>query len=76
MLVRGFAQEGQLTLTVEDNGPGFAAAVSSGGVGLENTRARLERMYGQSQTLRLENRDGGGARVTVTIPARLLGPAL
>jgi two-component system, LytTR family, sensor kinase len=62
-----------LQLRVLDTGPGFGSAPASRrtGVGLANTRARLEQLYGRRQELGLSNRPEGGACVTVTLPLRL-----
>ena len=64
-----------LRLAVRDDGAGLAAAGASGGgggggVGLANTRARLARMYGKSQSLELREGPGGGAEVSLSIPFR------
>jgi len=61
-----------LQLTVEDDGPGLPPAEQQkpGGLGLENTRARLAGLYGPAQRLELQNRLEGGLRVTVEIPRR------
>ena len=63
-----------LELTVRDNGPGLAKspATHAGkkGVGLANTRSRLEHLYGASQQLSLEEPPGGGLVVTVMLPFR------
>jgi two-component system, LytTR family, sensor kinase len=59
----------RLIITIEDNGRGLHA--ESGlqeGVGLGNTRARLEQLYGTRHTVSIENAPGGGAIVTVSIP--------
>jgi two-component system, LytTR family, sensor kinase len=40
------------------------------GLGLANTRARLEQLYGAEQDLQLTNRPAGGACVTVQLPLR------
>ncbi len=37
-------------------------------MGLTNTRARLEQLYGERQSLRLDGRAGGGTIVTVLLP--------
>jgi sensor histidine kinase YesM len=58
-------------LTVADTGPGLPdSRVQFGGtgVGLANTRARLEQLYGGNYTLELSNRPQGGARVCVRFP--------
>lgn len=65
----------RLTLMVEDDGVGEAADLpreSSFGIGLENTRRRLEHLYGDNATLALAPRPDGGTRVTIEMPRRLL----
>jgi signal transduction histidine kinase len=65
-------RNGTLQLRVSDSGPGFpgAGAPSLGrlGVGLSNTRARLEQLYGARQQLVFGRSEQGGGTVTVTIP--------
>lgn len=62
---------GALRLRVQDDGPGLAPGDSpGGGIGLANTRARLQRHYGDDASLRIENCDDGGVAVTISIPAR------
>lgn len=64
----------RLVVEVEDTGPGFAgeaAAPVQEGIGLGNTRARLEQLYGDAQRLDAGNRPGGGARVSVSLPWHL-----
>jgi two-component system LytT family sensor kinase len=57
-----------LEIQVSDDGPGVAADSSGNGVGLSNTRARLEQLYGERQSLRLDGRTGGGTIATVSLP--------
>jgi signal transduction histidine kinase len=68
-----------VVLSVRDNGPGPADADSAGGaaavtgsaaggVGLRNTRARLEQLYGAGQTLALRAAPGGGFIAEITFP--------
>jgi two-component system LytT family sensor kinase len=59
-----------LQVTVQDDGPGFASAGVSGGLGLglANTRARLRQLYGDAAELRTETRPQGGAEVTMVLP--------
>jgi two-component system, LytTR family, sensor kinase len=62
-----------LELSVHDNGPGLPKAPGTQpgkGVGLSNTRSRLEHLYGASQVLRLEEPPAGGLIVTVMLPFR------
>jgi two-component system LytT family sensor kinase len=82
--IRTWREEMSLKLEDRDTGPGFGSdpAVSgtsgtsrigaTGGIGLNNTRARLHHLYGESQRLETGNGDGnvGGAFVLVTIPWR------
>jgi LytS/YehU family sensor histidine kinase len=56
-----------LELVVEDDGVGLPREPREG-IGLSNTRTRLERLYGARQHLTLEPRAGGGTRVTVSLP--------
>lgn len=56
-------------LSVRDNGPGYHP-VSDAGVGLANTRARLETLFGETGQLRMQNGEGGGAIATVRLPVR------
>jgi len=61
-----------LALEVKDNGPGLHRAKSSGlvkeGLGLGNTRARLEQLYGASHHFDMTDAPEGGLRVTLDIP--------
>lgn len=52
-------------LDVEDNGIGFDSSAASTGMGLRESRARIEVMGG---TLRLESTPGRGTYVEVTLP--------
>jgi two-component system, LytTR family, sensor kinase len=81
--IRALAADGRLCLEVRDSVPGFprggADGIERAGVGLANTRARLEQLYGTDHSFRLANAPGGGAVVSVEIPFRRHdagGPAL
>jgi len=68
--------DGRLRIDVTDNGPGLrrdAGAVVETGVGLRNTRDRLVHLYGDEQSFEIGNRDEGGVRVRIVLPARPLG---
>jgi two-component system, LytTR family, sensor kinase len=72
--VRSERRDGTLLLTVEDDGPGFspqAQAAAPAGLGLPNTRARLEQLYGNDAALETGNRSDGGAYVGVRLPYRV-----
>jgi LytS/YehU family sensor histidine kinase len=63
--------DGHLTLTVTDDGPGCPGAMLEGkGIGLRNTRNRLQRIYGPDATFSAENRIPRGVQVTMTLPYR------
>jgi signal transduction histidine kinase len=61
--------DGQLALTVADDGAGFSAETSAGGgLGLSNIRQRLQQIYGDRGSLKLQARPGGGVAATITVP--------
>ncbi|HZH31097.1 MAG TPA: histidine kinase, partial [Pyrinomonadaceae bacterium] len=81
--IRAARRGGRLRLQVEDNGPGLAlvgeadalaapddllARTLAGGVGLANTRARLEHLYGAGGRLDLALATPRGMIVTLEIP--------
>jgi two-component system, LytTR family, sensor kinase len=68
--VRVDAEGGMLVLRVTDTGAGEAAGEAEG-VGLGNTRRRLQALYGARAALSVESRPGSGTRVTVRFPAAL-----
>jgi signal transduction histidine kinase len=60
-----------LIIRIEDNGRGLHADGRwQEGIGLGNTRARLEQLYGREHSVSIENAPGGGAIVTLSIPLR------
>jgi two-component system LytT family sensor kinase len=56
-----------LEIRVCDDGPGVPEGSSGNGVGLSNTRARLQQLYGDRQSLRLDSADGRTV-ATVLLP--------
>jgi two-component system, LytTR family, sensor kinase len=63
-------RDGELTMLVQDNGQGFVETPIREGLGLRNTRARLEQLYGAGDRLILTQAPGGGTVVTLNIPFR------
>jgi two-component system, LytTR family, sensor kinase len=53
---------------VEDDGAGLQDPGPSEGIGLGNTRKRLETLYGPGASVQVRDHPRGGAIVTVTIP--------
>jgi signal transduction histidine kinase len=63
-------REGErLIVRVEDNGPGLKTKSNGSGIGLSNTRARLEQFYGRDFSFQITNSAERGASVTLDIPA-------
>jgi two-component system LytT family sensor kinase len=85
LAIRASRRNGRLLLQVEDNGPGLLliseadapvpadllARTFAGGVGLANTRARLEHLYGADGHLELARATPRGMIVTLEIPFQL-----
>lgn len=72
--IRARREGDKLRLQVRDNGPGLQTDANGEmvkGVGLSNTRARLDQLYGSAHSFEIGNAEEGGALVTVTIPFRL-----
>ncbi len=69
--IRAARQDDLLALTVADNGPGPVTEnrVRPGGIGLTNTRARLEHHFGDQGRLDLD-RGPGGFTARLTFPYR------
>jgi sensor histidine kinase YesM len=62
---------GVLRLSVSDSGPGLEGSPETlKGIGLANTRARLEKLYGLEQRLDLSRGPDGGLRIDITLPFR------
>lgn len=69
--IRTARRNGNIELQVRDDGPGMSAAdkeTATHGIGLANTRARLDKLYGAAHGFNLSLVNGGGLRVTITIP--------
>jgi two-component system, LytTR family, sensor kinase len=66
-------RNGVVRIEVKDNGPGIQSDRTlevhrGGGLGLANTRARLEGLYGDAARFELTNDPSGGLIVTLEIP--------
>ncbi|MFW6085154.1 MAG: sensor histidine kinase, partial [Gemmatimonadota bacterium] len=74
--IRAARHDGELRVTIEDDGPGLPEADADGltpagaGVGLANCRARLEQLYGDRGRLDLRSSPAGGLLVSLRIPYR------
>lgn len=71
--IRALRRDGALHLEVLDNGPGLPEGWEANlkeGVGLSNTRARLEQLFGTEACFELANKPGGGLAVHASIPFR------
>lgn len=68
-----------LVCVVRDNGAGFDAGANggsgAGGIGLANTRERLQQLYGARQSLAIRSPAGGGCEVAIRVPYSKSVPA-
>ena len=73
--IRARQESNRLILQVEDNGPGLKSDSngSASGIGLSNTRARLEQFYGDDFSFQVANANGRGVTVTLNLPAKNRG---
>jgi two-component system LytT family sensor kinase len=69
ILISAHRDNGRLVMRVQDDGIGINGAHEER-VGLSNTRARLQTLYGNDHELKLEPAPGGGTLATVSIPYR------
>ena len=73
--VKAFLENGGLVLEVRNHNSaldGVMERLPSRGVGLANTRARLQELYGEGQTMQLLNLEPRGVCVRLTIPGHRL----
>lgn len=74
--ISAIKEPAQLRLEVGDNGPGLPAQwtlAEHAGVGLTNTKQRLEQLYPGAHQFTVNNSSGGGVTVTITLPFRTNG---
>lgn len=65
--------DGELRLSVIDTGVGLAEGWDRhSGTGLKNIRERLALLYGPAATLEVAAHEGGGTRVVVRMPYRVV----
>ncbi len=64
--------EHAILLTVSDDGVGLRGDAPAEGIGIGNSRRRIERMYGDGASLALVPRTGGGAVAALRVPRRVL----
>jgi hypothetical protein len=67
--IRARREGERLNRKVEDNGPGLKVKSNGSGIGISNTRARLEQVYGSDFSFQIANSLERGASVTLNIPA-------
>ncbi len=66
-------ENGLVRLQVRDNGPGLQSKAPENlikGIGLSNTLARLDQLYGSSHRFEMNEAAGGGLEVAIVIPFR------
>jgi two-component system LytT family sensor kinase len=68
--IRASHKNGRLQLQVEDDGPGLPGGEYREGLGITNTRMRLEQLYGKECRFQMSNNPYGGLLVTLQIPVR------
>lgn len=75
IIIAATPMDGRLRLSVADDGAGLGAGPERVRVGLGNTQARLQDLYGDRYDLRLAGRAEGGVVVEVTVPMQTRGAA-
>jgi len=74
--IKAEVEKDELHLSVSDSGPGFkfehrarpSRHVNGGGIGLANTRERLDQLYGARHTIKYGPSPSGGVSVAIHIP--------
>lgn len=73
IVVGSSMEDGRVVLEVRDSGPGLRTNAAGGptdGVGLSNTRERLQKQFGADHTFEFDEAPEGGLRVTISFPDR------
>jgi two-component system, LytTR family, sensor kinase len=71
LVIRAAREDAMLVVRIIDDGPGLGPAqpaAPGNGIGLKNTRARLEKLYPSGYRLELSNNSGAGATLLMAIP--------
>jgi two-component sensor histidine kinase len=78
VVIRVFQSDERLHLEVSDDGDGFSGQLLGirNGIGLSNTKARLEELYGEQHQFKLVANQPKGACVKIEIPTRFAPPGL
>jgi two-component system, LytTR family, sensor kinase len=74
--IQAARENGHLRLQVSDDGTGLPAGwhwEAHAGVGLTNTKQRLEQLYPAAHQLTVSNAEGGGVTVEIVLPFRTNG---
>jgi two-component system LytT family sensor kinase len=71
--ISGGKREDRLRLSIRDNGPGLPQgwdADRNGGIGIQNTRERLQHLYGNNHMFAISGTSGSGVLVEIEIPCQ------
>ena len=68
--ISAFRSDGRLTLSVYNDGPNLPRDwdATQSGIGIANTRTRLQSLYGDDFQLSMRNQAPGGVEVSVSVP--------
>jgi LytS/YehU family sensor histidine kinase len=75
LVIKSHRENGTLHITIGDDGPGLKPdwqRKQNAGIGLANTRERLNHLYGNDHRFELRNGNTGGMTALITIPFRTL----
>lgn len=68
LVITGRKIEGDLVLSVKDDGPGISSKDEGKGIGLENIKMRMEKLYGENYSMRIDSVTGEGFEVCLCFP--------